>query len=324
MTAVHCGLSDAANYDCMSQHYLDAVHQGKNEWWRYLLGVLLILGGGFIIGSIFVTIVGMVLLLASNPDPTIFTDPQQLEPALLNLLNQPTIANFVVQNLQFVVLMLGIALAVKLVHGRRFRTLISPDASLSWRRCLTGFGLWFGLLAVVVGVSEAIAPSDLTLTFQPLRWLGLLVAVLILTPIQIGAEELFCRGYLMQGLGLLTRNRLLLVGLPSMLFASAHFANPEMARGAVWMALQYWALGVFLATLTLRDDRLELALGIHAAQNMFTLLIINSADSVLKTPSIWTTKDVGDPRLSLIVLLAQMALFYWLIFGRKKPRHLAG
>jgi uncharacterized protein len=306
------------------KHYLDAVYQGKNEWWRYVLGVLVILGVGLVIGAIVTAIVGLLFLLLSHPNPAIFSDSKLFERALLDLFEQPTVPGFIGQNLQFVVLMAGIAIAVKLIHRRPFRSLISPGATLSGRRFLTGFGLWFGMMGVLVGISAIGAPGEFVLTFEPVKWLGLLVAVLIFTPIQIGAEELFCRGYLTQGLGLLTRNRLLLISIPSMLFAAAHFTNPEMGRGAVWMGLNYWAFGIFLATITLRDNRLELALGVHAANNMFIFLIVNSTDSALKTPAIWTVNTTDDPRSSLLSLLLQAGLFYWLIFGRKKPRQVAG
>jgi uncharacterized protein len=300
------------------------VHQGKNEWWRYALGVLVILGVGLVVGSIVTVIVGLLLLLLTNPNPAIFSDSKQFESALLKLFDQPTIPGFIGQNLQFLVLMAGIAIAVKLIHGRKFRSLISPTTTFNTRRFLTGFGLWFGLMGILVGISAIGSPGEFVLTFEPLKWLTLLVAVLLLTPIQTGAEELFCRGYLTQGLGLLTRNRLLLLGLPSMLFAAAHFANPEMGRGAVWMGLSYWAFGIFLSAITLRDDRLELAWGVHAANNMFIFLIVNSTDSALKTPSIWTTGANDDPRSSLVALLVQAGIFYWLMFGRKKPRQVAG
>ncbi|MBE9031503.1 CPBP family intramembrane metalloprotease [filamentous cyanobacterium LEGE 11480] len=304
----------------MSHHYLDAVHQGKNDWWRYLFGVLVIVFCGFFFGSLFAAIAGIGLLALVNPDPTVMRNPDQLEPLLRDFLAASPLINFVVQNLPFIALMLGIFLAVKLLHGRSFRSLISPMGQFSLSRFLTGYTLWFGLLGITLLVSYALSPGDFQWTFDPMQWGMLLIASLLLTPIQIAAEELFCRAYLMQGLGLLTRNRFVLVSLPSLLFALGHFSNPEMARGAVWMALLYWSLGVFLALLTLRDNRLELALGIHAAQNMFVLLVANTADSVLKTPSIWTIKETGDPQLSLIWLLAQGGLVYWLLFGRKSRR----
>jgi uncharacterized protein len=285
------------------KHYLDAVYQGKNEWWRYVLGILLSLVMAVVVG---VTV--MVILMMAP-------------------FKQPMIPFFIGVNSQFVGVIAGVAIAMKLIHDRQFRSLISPGATFSRKRFLTGFGLWFGLMGVLMGISAIGSPGELVLTFEPLKWLILLVAVLIFTPIQTGAEELLCRGYLTQGLGLLTRNRLLLLGLPSMLFAAAHFTNPEMGRGAIWMGLSYWAFGVFLSAITLRDDRLELAWGVHAANNMFIFLIVNSTDSALKTPAIWTTGAAGatdDPRSSLVALLVQAGIFYWLIFGRKKPRQVAG
>lgn len=304
----------------MSHHYLNAVHQGKNEWWRYLVGILTILGFGLVMGSLLAGVVAVVLLPLVDPEMTQPIDPLQLQAKLFAIANEPSVLNFVIQNMPFLALMIGIIITVKLVHGRPFRSLFSATNQFSLKRFFTGYGLWMVMLMLLSVLSYWRYPQDIVWNFQPQAWGLLLLASLLLTPLQIGAEELFCRGYLMQGLGLLTRNKLLLVSLPSVLFALAHFSNPEMARGAVWMALQYWCLGVFLAFITLRDNRLELALGIHAAQNMFVLLFANTADSVLKTPSIWQVTDPGDPRLSLVWLLVQSGVFYWILFGhRSKP-----
>lgn len=305
----------------MSQRYLDAVRQGQNEWWRYLLGIVLILGVGIVLGS-GLAAVGMILLITvTNPkNATAILNSPTFTQDIEKYLKPFPIPNFVIQNSAFIFLFLGIFLAVKFVHSRRFRSLISADGSFSISRFLTGFGIWAMLMFLLLGVGYLIAPQEYRLTFSPLLWLQLLVVVLLMTPIQIAAEELLCRGYLMQGLGLLTRNRMILVSVPSLLFAIAHFSNPEMQRDAVWMALQYWSLGVFLAMLTLKDNRLELALGIHAAQNMVLLLFANTEDSVLPTPSVFTLPKPEEVRSGLFVFWLQAAIFYWLVFGRKSKR----
>jgi hypothetical protein len=305
----------------MSHHYLDAVRQGKNEWWRYLLGITLILGIGVVFGSGLAAVGMIILITVTHPRNTaeILNSPtftQDIE----KYLNPFPIPNFVIQNSAFIFLLLGIILAVKFVHGRRFRSLISADGRFSVSRCFTGFGIWAMLMLGLLGMGYLIEPQEFRLTFSPLLWLQLLVVVLVMTPIQIAAEELFCRGYLMQALGLLTRNRMVLVSIPSLLFAVAHFSNPEMQRDAVWMALQYWSLGVFLAMLTLKDNRLELALGIHAAQNMILLLFANTEDSVLPTPSVFTLPKPDEVKSGLFVFWLQAAIFYWLVFGRKLKR----
>ncbi|MFM2429336.1 MAG: hypothetical protein RLZZ511_549 [Cyanobacteriota bacterium] len=296
----------------MSKHYLDAVHQGQNDWWRYILSVVLILVGGLIFGGIATAMIAMVVVLATQP--ALLSDATQVESALMAFLSQPTPFSFVLNNLPFLAIILGLVISTKFIHGRPFRSLISQSGQFSGTRFLTGFGVWFGILALSLVISLVATPGDLVWNFDLRQWLPLLVVVLIFTPLQTAAEELFCRGYLMQALGLLTRNRFLLMGVPSLLFALGHFSNPEMARGAVWMALSYWALGVFLAAITLRDNRLELALGVHAAQNIFVLLLLNSKDSVLKTPSVWLLKETGDPMWGLVWLVLYAGLFYWIVF----------
>ena len=47
--------------------YLDAVYQGKNNWWRYILSIALILFLWIIIGSIPVILLSAYLMVDGNP-----------------------------------------------------------------------------------------------------------------------------------------------------------------------------------------------------------------------------------------------------------------
>jgi uncharacterized protein len=302
----------------VSNHYLDAVRQGKNHWWRYILGIISILFIGFIVGSLAIFGFALVALALSGTNLTnLFNDSGSGE-EFVRALEALPIVNFVAVNLQFVFLMLGMIFAMKLIHQRRFRTLISNDGSFKWSRFFVGFEVWTIGLAITVGIAYLTSPQDFTWTFSWDSWLPLLAVVLIFTPIQTAAEELLCRGYLTQGLGLLTRNRLLLIALPNVLFAIAHFSNPEMSRGPVFSALYYWAFGAFAALLTLRDNRLELAMGIHTANNMIGFLFINTKDSVIKTPSVFTLPGGGDSKHDLMLFLVQASITYWVLFGRHR------
>lgn len=49
----------------------------------------------------------------------------------------------------------------------------------------------------------------------------------------------------------------------------------------------YFAVGAFLALITVRDGGLELALGAHAANNLFAALILNHVTSSLPTAGVW-------------------------------------
>lgn len=303
----------------MSQSYLDVARQGKNSWWRYLLGILFILLLWIVVGSIVSLIVGSILLTIhlnqSGLNPEALQQPSQQQ--LLSFLKTPSVGAYVTVNIPFIFFGLAILLVVIGLHRRPFRTLISADSSVNFKRLLRGFLVWFLISTILIPVDYLLNSQNYVFSFNPGQWFLLLPLALVLTPLQTSAEEFFFRGYLLQGLGLLTRQRFVLIIVSSLLFAVPHFVNPEMQRGAVWLALLYFAFGVFLTVITLKDNRLELALGVHAANNL-RFLFISTKDSALPAPAIWILNDPGDPRLDLVVFLIQSAIFYYVFFGRKK------
>jgi membrane protease YdiL (CAAX protease family) len=67
-----------------------------------------------------------------------------------------------------------------------------------------------------------------------------------------------------------------------------------------------------MAYVTLRDGRLELALGMHAANNLFTALFANAVVTVMPTPSLFTVMEldvVYSTTASLIAILIFVLLF---------------
>ncbi|MBM0741445.1 CPBP family intramembrane metalloprotease [Phormidium sp. CLA17] len=141
-----------------------------------------------------------------------------------------------------------------------------------------------------------------------------MLLALILTPLQTSTEELLFRGYFLQSVGQLIKPPVVLAIATSLPFAMAHFGNSEMNRGSLWTGLTYGVLSLFLAAVTLKDNRLELALGIHAANNLFILLIVNSADSSLRSPSLLTQIAFLDPQVSFLTTLIGAIAVYAFLF----------
>ena len=56
----------------------------------------------------------------------------------------------------------------------------------------------------------------------------------------------------------------------------------------------YIGPGLFLGIMTLMDEGLELALGFHAANNLFTALLVTADWTAFQTDSI--LKDMSDPK----------------------------
>jgi membrane protease YdiL (CAAX protease family) len=293
----------------MGTLFLNLTNQGKNGALRWLGGTVIVLFLWLIVGGI---VTAPFLLLAGavveNGSLTA-ADPFWLYIAL---------------SVGFPFIWLGLWLVVRFIHRRDFRTLITPAPRISGSRLAQGFAVWLVLLALAQLAEFAIFPARVQWTFDPARWLFFLPFVLVLTPIQTSAEELLFRGYLLQGTGRLTHSVSILCILNGVLFSLPHMLNPEVVANpgsALLLFANYSLTGAVLALFTLRDNRLELALGAHASNNLFTGLIVNYKDSALTTPSI-LTNPVLDAASGLVALIA-ISLAFYLIFFRVWGRRVA-
>ena len=296
--------------------YLDLARRGKNEWWRYLLAVLLILFCWQILGS------GPTLILFAW---VLFSGKTHTMMDAVNLSGVDPTLKFVALMLASVFFLLGIVLAMRFIHRRSWLSLITPSGSISWGSLFLGFGLWFGLAGLSSILEAVMHPGRYSWTFDPPRFFLFMLLALLFIPIQASTEELLFRGYLLQGVGLRMRRVWLLCLISGLLFMAPHFLNPEAAVNFALMGLGYFAMGAFLAYMTLRAGRLELALGVHTANNLFSVLIANTRVSSLPSPSLFTV-NVLDPVFSVLASLVSIGLFLWLCFGlfRKKQDSLPG
>ncbi|MFE4107744.1 CPBP family intramembrane glutamic endopeptidase [Almyronema epifaneia] len=302
----------------MGQSYLDQAKQGKNRWWRYVLGVALIVFAWLVVGGIVAAIAAIAWL---NWQSTASGVPlTNLDQALMGLLQSPTLTAYVLNNLPFICFYGGLWVVIRRLHQRPFLSLLSTDRTFAGDRFWLGFGLWFLLLGIPSLIDYGFHNESYQRIAAITHWLRFLPFAFVLTPLQVAAEELLFRGYLLQALGLISRNSFFLIGINGALFALPHLANPELQRGAIWLILIYFAIGAFLALVTLKENRLEMALGIHTANNILVVVFINSIDSAVPAPTLLTVQETGDPRLTLILLLGQMLIFYYLCFRRSLRR----
>ena len=177
----------------------------------------------------------------------------------------------------FAGMMLGVVLAVRLVHRRAVGTLFGPttrvrrDFVFGAAVILAAFAvalvLWPGRAELVAGVRW-----QLWLTLLPLALVGLLI--------QTAAEEMLFRGYLQQQLAARFRSALVWMLLPSALFGVLHY-EPVMMGGNVWLVVA--ATGVFgliAADLTARSGSLGLAWGLHFGNNVIALMLVSAGSGI--------------------------------------------
>ncbi len=283
--------------------YLELARQGRNDWWRYLISFPAILILWLSVGS--VPVILLLAYVSMDGDPaTSFSGT--------GFVGVPVILEFVMTMSSFIPFLAATLLAVRYIHARSLKTLVTAAAHIRWRRIFAGAGVWLLLAALLSVVESFLYPNRYVLTFQPIVLIFAVLA-LILIPIQTSAEEFFFRGYLLQWMGLRWKNTWLLSFLNGALFFLPHAANPEMATNSLLIGLGYFAMGFFFTLITLRDHGIELALGVHAANNLFAGLFANYAVSALPSPSLFTVKTL-DPVYSLISLVVGMIVFYLVFF----------
>lgn len=289
--------------------YLDLAKLGKNHWWRYVLGVLLIVLMWQGVGLLPTVALAIWVGLDQN-DTTLFNTETLL---FEGLPMEVIFADFMGM---FLFLWLGVFLVVRFLHDRPFWSLFTPLQRLSWRRVLQG-ALVFAAIYLAVGViMEWLFPTpaeDIEYVLQPSKFLAFLPLALLLIPIQTSAEELLFRGYFMQGLGLIM-NRWGVALVSSVLFALPHLLNPEVLDANLWVAfLPYWIIGLLLALITLRDGTLELALGVHASNNLMAFLLVTVPPYDM-FPSVFVYHGELFTWATVVNGAVVAVLFYWVIF----------
>jgi membrane protease YdiL (CAAX protease family) len=287
------------------QTNLDLARQGKNEWWRFLAAVILILFLWQFVGAV----PGMILIFWTQLDGNPGTNITPQGPVGVNLL-----VYFAAMMFASILFLAGIALAVRWIHERPLRTLITPAPRFAWGRFLQGFLVWLLISGVVAGLEGVLHPGRYKLTFDLRQYLPFVFLAILLVPIQTSAEELFFRGYLLQGFGLRVRNIWLLSLISGLLFGLPHLLNPEAKINYGIMGLFYVFIGAVLAFVTLRDGRMELALGLHAANNLFSALLVNYVVTVMPTPAVFTVQKL-DVVFGALVPMVGLVVFVLLFAG---------
>jgi membrane protease YdiL (CAAX protease family) len=204
----------------------------------------------------------------------------------------------------------GLWFSVRYLHNKKFMHLISPDSKFDITRFLFGFGIWFVIGVLLEIIMYFIHPTEVSYHFNASKFLTLLLISLFFLPIQTSFEEFFVRGYIMQGLSLLFKNKILLMFLSSVLFASLHLMNPEIEKYGIGIMLGYYILaGICLALFTVMDGRLELALGIHFATNFYGSTVTTYEGSVIQTDALFKQGEI-NPYLMVAGLIIMSLIFY--------------
>ncbi|WP_420323017.1 CPBP family intramembrane glutamic endopeptidase [Flagellimonas sp.] len=206
---------------------------------------------------------------------------------------------------------------VRFIHKQSLSSLTTSRKKIDWKRIFYAFGLWGGVSVLMTLIDVYFSPDDYVFNLDWSKFIPLAIIAVVLIPLQTSFEEYLFRGHMMQGLGILAKNRWVPLVVTSVLFGLMHIANPEVEKLGMGIMVYYIGTGFFLGIMTLMDEGLELALGFHAANNLFTALLVTAEWTAFQTHSIY--KDISEPVLGWDVLIPVFVIFpvLLLVFGKK-------
>lgn len=276
--------------------FIEQAYKGNNVWWRVIVTSLFSVG-----------------IFVANFITFFMMSKEEMDEVYKSMNELPNNISLLINLLPFVFLLGLLFFLVQMLHKRSILTLTTSRNKVDFKKIMFSFGLIVFLTLVFFAVSYFIDSSNVIYNFNPAKFATLLVISMLLFPFQIGLEEYLFRGYLMQQIGIIAKNRWFPLLITSVLFGVFHSANPEVASMGYGVMIFYIGTGFFLGIITLMDESLELALGFHLGNNVMAALLITTDFSALKTDAIFKFSGVESPNDMLIDMIVSMAIMYPII-----------
>ncbi len=283
---------------------------GKNSWWRYIVTIVATWGIQGIVG-ILVAVLFVVFLIMQNGISAVGLNIQSIQSNSLFLVAL-ALVGFAASYFVFY-------LCTRFLHRRPFISLFTTKSRINWGRMIKGAVLWFLILGMLTLIFYLINPASYEVTFNPGTFGVLLILSLITFPIQASFEEVFFRGYLMQGVGLLSKKPIVPLLATSFLFGLGHIMNGTGMTLSVFPLIETVIIGIALGIITLGEGGIETAIGIHIMNNLYAVLIVSTPDGIFgNLSSIMMTSS--SPSVDILTTTAAAVIAVVIIFWNKKDK----
>lgn len=286
--------------------YLECAYEQASAFWKYVV-VLVVT---FVLASFIGSIPLLVVIAVKTAQEGHFVG---FSPSNLSTLG-------ISPNILMLLLMIPLALGlfiligfVWLFHKRSYKEIINGTNKVRWNRFFTGAVCWTILMLIIYIIEYIIDPANFVLQFDIVSFIPLVIISILIIPLQTSFEELAFRGYLAQGIGVLTKSRWMVLLIPSILFGLLHYDNPEVKEFGFWLMMpQYISFGLIFGLISILDDGIELAMGVHAANNIFLSILVTHSSSAFQTTAVFELQKVNPYLEFLLLVLAGIVLITFL------------
>ncbi|KAA3614869.1 MAG: CPBP family intramembrane metalloprotease [Calditrichaeota bacterium] len=285
--------------------FLENAITGKNQFWRYLVSTIVIFIG-LIIGQL---PLGVLLVFEQMQGTDISGFEKNMDFSLIGIDPNLGLALII---LSFIGGFFALIIAVKFIHNKNFKDVITSHSKIQWNKVFWAFGLWMALSIFAEIGFYYNDTANYTYQFNLELFIPLVLVSLLLMPFQTSFEEIFIRGYLMQGIGMISVFRIIPLIITSLIFGGLHIMNPEIESfGLGVMMAFYVGFGLVMGIITIMDDGLELPLGIHAANNIYASVFVTYAGGALQTSAIFKVEKLDQNLMVIGWAVISVIFIFW-------------
>ena len=286
-------------------NFIQQAYKGNNEWFHWVLTIFIVFIGWQIIGGL------PLMALAFSYSAGLAEFTKAAEDNFMTLgIDKNLFLFFMI--LMFIFGLISLIIGVKYLHKRTVKSLVTSRESIDWNRFLFGFISWGIIASVVIVIGIYLMPENYVWNFKAKPFFTLLAVSFLFLPFQTSFEELLFRGYFMQGLGILAKNRWVPLIFTSVCFGLLHGANPEVEKlGSISMVF-YIGTGLFYGITTLMDEGTELALGLHAINNIVAAFFVTTNWTVFQTDALYV--DTSEPSVGWEMFFPVLVLYPLMLF----------
>jgi hypothetical protein len=271
--------------------FLDNAKDGKNSWWMYLI-----------------TFIAIFLAMMLG---TAFTVE------ILNSFNSNPLNIIVGLGVGFALSLVLLYLLARFLHHKKLLSLINTKKHIRWSQIFKGAILWALLISLITIPYILLNPSGFTFSFNFYPFLILVIISFLCFPVQAFFEEIFFRGYLMQGFGLVFKRALIPLLITSILFGVMHASSLSNLNQTLLVIASTSIMGLLYGVVTLADNGIELAAGSHIANNLLMAIFFNSGDVTFSSlPSLFVSSQ--ETVVDLIIFIIAAILFVLILFWNRK------
>ena len=281
-------------------NYIQQAFKGNNEWYHWIFTIILVFIGWQILGVLPL----VMTAFAFTENMTEFANA-----AANNFMTLGINKNLFLflMLFMFAVGLVFLLIGIKYIHKRTITSLVTSRKKIDWKRFLFGFLSWGILVLVLSVIGIYLAPENYTFNFNAKPFFILVGISIVFIPLQTSLEELLFRGYFMQGLGTLAKNKWVPLVITSVCFGLLHGANPEVQKLGSILMVFYIGTGFFYGITTLMDEGTELALGLHAANNMIAAFLVTTDWMVFQTDALFI--DTSEPSVTWEMFIPVFVLY---------------